>query len=825
MEQSVYAPGGPLRLDDDDISAVKSEFGLHSYDKQPDDIPLSWMSEDEIMTIAKPDTLFCFDYKGKPYAAFFNSDCIKMFHIGFTYEDLKQEDDHIKKSSELSRNSAFSCKELNKKSFLEGRIEEVANLHKPNGREKRLFLETGKIWIRGLIIDRRLSTTHVMKTVVNQRWLKHVAKCYDVSQKKEAITMMFIVGELRKISTSPSVLEITNFESLLDTENTMSSISNNRKQKDMKVVGKIDLNTVPTGTKPVTIEELNALIDNLNSERTSLEDRISNIRTKQAELETKFPMPRDPYTAIAHNEIKKPLSKRVKALVHDYDFADENHLAFRRGTYEGVLCLRNFDGQLGFWYAFNYDGDGKTVEFEEGKVGDIVENMVLRYANTAELYLCSALHEQTKHKIKAYKDGIVAKYSEACEAVGAEREKHYDEYEKTIRELVDGLYGIKKQIEDTEERIEVVKEEQERIKALQKAKHTKANVKAKESVTVADNGNETIVQADEAVRNYAESTYTTNEDVDFPDTFDQMYIESAAANGESYDIVIRSLQDLGFIHHLRGRRFVYGEGFPVIAKSDQYVSINDEFLPYIGVAELIKLIGTARSNSTHTCYVTNAYLSKMAEHINSMMDKTKSILDLIPDGSRFTGSFICPVDKQGGHHIYIFDIRRDVTLACYRIAHMYDNELIGTCNYNYRGNFNKPYEMETYLPSKYLQVERENSPGWRKKQSTLDISIVRAFVSMEITCDGIVKNECGAGRGEETVTALAHGEFPNDIEIRDASWYTSVFVDKTIPVRGHTRRYWCGSGDERHLELRTIMPHIRSGYHRDAKNSQQNVAD
>lgn len=45
-------------------------------------------------------------------------------------------------------------------------------------------------------------------------------------------------------------------------------------------------------------------------------------------------------------------------------------------------------------------------------------------------------------------------------------------------------------------------------------------------------------------------------------------------------------------------------------------------------------------------------------------------------------------------------------------------------------------------------------------------------------------------------------------------------VDKEIPVRGHTRRYWCGSGAERHLEVRTIMPFTRSGYHREAKNVQ-----
>lgn len=825
MQTSTYSPGGPERLSDEELSAVKSQYGLHSYDTPPADTPISWLSREEITAIAKHNEVFCFDYNGKPYAAILVVDSVRGFHIGFSREDLMQEDAYIKSAAEQSREDIFYFKDLNRKTFLDGNIEGVTNLHAPNGREKRLFLETAKIWLRLFIINNRLSITNVMACPNNKRWLKKVERDHNSGSRKDAVSMIYIVTELRKISTNPSVLEPTDYETLIQqTEEPMSSISTNRKQEEMKVVGHIDLDSIPESTRPVTIEELEKIVTNLIRERTSIEGRISNLRNMQAELETKFPMPRDPYKQVEHNEIKKPLSKRVKNLVHDYDVCDENFLAFRRGTYEGVLCLRNFNGKLGFWFAFNYDGDGKTVEYEEGKVGDIVENMFLSYANTAERYLCTALHDQMKHKIIAYKEAVKAKHDEACAVVERERKNQYDEYENAVNELLEKLHSIDDQIAYSKERIETIREEDERRKAAKKKRDAKP--KATEQSAP-------VVQVDDAVRSYAESPYpSVNEECedydDFVDvysegmmeTFDQVAIETAAAEGESYDIVIRSLQDLPFIHHLRGKRVSYGDTFPEIVEVKNYNTMLDEYAPFIAVAELTKLLATSRANNTHTCYITKAYLAKMAEHSQGIMVKRQSLLEIVPDGERFSGSFICPVDKDGGHHIYIFDVRRDDGTPRYRIAHLYDSELIGTCNYMYRGQFTKPYDMETYLPSKHIQVEVDETNKWRKAQAGLDESIVRAFVSMELMSDGVVKNELNEGHGEETVNELKHGDFPNDIEIRDASWYTSVFVEKEIPVRGHTRRYWCGSGEDRHLEVRTIMPFTRSGYHREAKNVQ-----
>ena len=835
MQTSTYSPGGPDRLSDDDLSAVKSEYGLHSYDTPPGDTPLSWMSRKEITSIAQHNTIFCFNYNGQPFAGILVVDSVRAFHIGYTYDDLMQEDAHIKDCNEPPRDDLFFVKDINRKSFLDGKLDAVTNLHTPNGHEKRLFLEASKIWLRTFTIDQHLSVTYVIGCTTNKRWLKKVEKDHNAGFRKDALTMIFIVTELRKISTSPSVLEPTNYETLIQqTEESMQTTNTvNQKQQEMKVVGHIDLDNVPSGTRPVTIDELNNLIANLSNERTSLEDRISNLRNMQAELETKFPFPRDPYKQVEHNEIKKPLSKRVKNLVHDYDFCDENFLAFRRGTYEGVLCLRNFNGEIGFWFAFNYDGDGKTVEFEEGKMGSIVENMVIRYANTAEHYLCTAIHEQMKHKIAAYKNVVITNHEEACAVVEQERKTRYDEYETTIMQLIDKMQSVTMQIENIQDRIKALQAEEERRKAAWKERDAKAKAAKSAGVSTPPSDSSAILQPDEAVRAYAESPYPSVHDDDYAGfiehdsdiditPFDQSAIETAAAESESYDVVIRSLQNLPFIHHLRGKRIAYGDTFPEIAEVKNYNTMIDEYAPFIAVAELTKLLAASRANTTHTCYITKAYLTKMAEYSQSVMAKRQSLLEIVPEGERFTGSFICPVDKDGGHHIYIFDIRRDDGTPRYRIAHLYNSELLGTCNYMYRGQFQKPYDMETYLPSEHVQVEVDDTNRWRKAQANIDEGIVRAFVSMELTSYGVVKHELSEGRGEESTTELNHGDYPNDIEIRDASWYTSVFVDKEIPVRGHTRRYWCGSGADRHLEVRTIMPHIRAGYHREAKMQKKN---
>ena len=849
MQTSTYSPGGPDRLTDDDLSAVKSEYGLHSYDTPPHDTPLSWMSEDEIRSIINQG-VFCFTRDERHFAGIVLGDEVVYLSIDYTPDDVKDADALLR---EGTRNTIITnglaitnITTMAVRRMVEADVDGITSLHTANGNEYRRWLEVAKLFVRSFAILNNYSISRTLKLANKQNWQKSVKKGMARGKhmpngiRREELFVIFAVTELRKIGDGPSILNPTNYELLIQQSEEPMSATNtiNPKQQEMKVVGHIDLDNVPGGTRPVTIDELNNLIANLTNERTSLEDRISNLRNMQAELETKFPFPRDPYKQVEHNEITKPLSKRVKNLVHDYDFADENLLAFRRGTYEGVLCLRNFNGEIGFWFAFNYDGDGKTVEFEEGKMGSIVESMILRYANTAERYLCTALHEQMKHKIAAYKDAVRTKHEEACAHVEQERKTRYDEYESTITQLIDKMQSVTMQIENTKDRIKTLQEEDERRKAAWKERDAKekaakqALANTTPSATVPDaSASGSILQPDEAVRAYAESPYPSVHDDDYADfmnpdadvdnmAFDQSAIETAAAEGESYDIVIRSLQNLPFIHHLRGKRISYGDTFPEIAPVTNYITMLDEYAPFIAVAELTKLLATSRANNTHTCYLTKAYLAKMAEHSQGIMAKRQSLLEIVPDGERLSGSFICPVDKDGGHHIYIFDIRRDEGAPRYRIAHLYDSELIGTSNYMYRGQFNKPYDMDTYLPSQHVQVEIDDMNKWRKAQASIDESIVRAFVSMELMSEGIVKNELKEGRGNETVTELQHGDFPNDIEIRDASWYTSVFVDKEIPVRGHTRRYWCGSGPDRHLEVRTIMPFTRSGYRREAKKLQ-----
>lgn len=855
MQTSTYSPGGPDRLSDDDISAVKSEYGLHSYDTPPHDTPLSWMSEDEIRNIIYKG-VFCFARDERHFAGIVLNDEVVYLSIDYTSDDVRNADTMLREStrSTLITNGLpiFNIISMSIRRMVEVDVEGITALHTANGNEYRRWLEVAKLFIRTFAIINNYSISKTMKLANKTNWQKSVKKGIVRGKHmpkdihREELFVIFAVNELRKIGDGPSILNPANYELLIQqTEEPMSSISTNRKQKEMKVVGHIDLDSIPESTRPVTIEELEETLKTLDSKEASLNQRVLNLREKMASLEDKYPAPFDPSVPVPTTDVKAALKKRVKGLNTYECFVDKNILAFRYSDAnggnqrEGVMIFRNYNHELGYYLAFNLNGDGKNVRLgdkdEDGnEYGAIVERMKIYKPNAAERMLGEALLAQIESEIEAYHNSCILQYETTME----ERQEKIDADTTAINAEITPMFDELAQVQimraNVRTRIANLEAEEERRKAAWKERDSKE--KAAQSATVPatvpdDSSSVSILQPDEAVRAYADSPYPSVKDDDYADfvdpdaeldssTFDQSAIEAAAAEGESYDIVIRSLQNLPFIHHLRGKRITYGDAFPSIADVVTFNSVLDEYAPFIAVAELTKLVAAARANNTHACYITKSYLTKMAEHANGEIIKNQSLLDSVPDGERFTGSFICPVDGNGGHHIYIFDIRRDDGTPRYRIAHLYDSELLGTANYMYRGQFAKPYSMETYLPSEHIQVEVDEGNRWRRAQAKLDENIVRAFVSMEVMSEGIVKHELNEGRGDETVTELRHGDFPNDIEIRDASWYTSVFVDKEIPVRGHTRRYWCGSGEDRHLEVRTIMPFTRSGYHREAKNVQ-----
>ena len=855
MQTSTYSPGGPDRLSDDDLSAVKSEYGLHSYDTPPTDTPLSWMSEDEIRSIINQG-VFCFTRDGRHFAGIVLGDEVVYLSIDYTPDDVKDADALLR---EGTRNTLItnglpitSITTMTVRRMVEADVDGITSLHTANGNEYRRWLEVAKLFVRSFAILNNYSISRTFKLANKTNWQKSVKKGMARGKhmpngiRREELFVIFAVNELRKIGDGPSILNPINYELLIQqTEEPMSATNTvNPKQQEMKVVGHIDLDNVCNSTRPIKIDELEEKLKSMQSRETSLNQRITNLRDKAVAVENKYPKPLEPSVPVPTPEVKAQLKKRVKGLSDYTCFVDKGILAFHYVTAngkqcEGVMIFRNYNRELGYYLAFNINGDNKNVRLgdkdENGnEYGSIVERMKLSRPNAAERMLGEALLAQIEQEIEAYHNSCILQY----EATMNERQEKINADISTINEevnsLVEELGKLTKKRADVEQRIKSMKAERERQKAAWKerdAKEKAAKKAAQSAIVPDDSSSVSILQADEAVRAYAESPYPSVKDDDYADfvdpdaeldssTFDQSAIEAAAAEGESYDIVIRSLQNLPFIHHLRGKRITYGSEFPSIADVVTFNSVLDEYAPFIAVAELTKLIAAARTNNTHTCYITKSYLSKMAEHANGEIVKNLSLLDSVPDGERFTGSFICPVDGKGGHHIYIFDIRRDDGTPRYRIAHLYDSELLGTANYMYRGQFSKPYSMETYLPSEHIQVEVDEGNRWRRAQAKLDENIVRAFVSMETMSEGIVKHELNEGRGEEATTELKHGDFPNDIEIRDASWYTSVFVDKEIPVRGHTRRYWCGSGPDRHLEVRTIMPFTRSGYHREAKNVQ-----
>lgn len=57
----------------------------------------------------------------------------------------------------------------------------------------------------------------------------------------------------------------------------------------------------------------------------------------------------------------------------------------------------------------------------------------------------------------------------------------------------------------------------------------------------------------------------------------------------------------------------------------------------------------------------------------------------------------------------------------------------------------------------------------------------------------------------------------DNIVVRDITWFTNIFVNKTIEVDSYKSHRWCGSGADKHLEEVTVRGYTKSGYTVQAK--------
>lgn len=223
------------------------------------------------------------------------------------------------------------------------------------------------------------------------------------------------------------------------------------------------------------------------------------------------------------------------------------------------------------------------------------------------------------------------------------------------------------------------------------------------------------------------------------------------------------------------------------------------FTKHIFAVLVEKMVMLGRKYIVRTYVLSETYLNEMRKRQEGYMNQYKSFADF---KHKWFGVLAYRQDNDD-YQLFFYLQPGENTLL--RMAVLKNGELVAAQSDIDNGPFKSHKMTEGYLTS-YI------SRGVMDSFKVLLLS----FLAMEVDAENVILQKCESGENEVEYRRVEKEDARYDVELRNATWYTTFFVNKQIVVDSYLGHRWCGSGDDKHLEERIIRGYVKNGYTRTA---------
>lgn len=278
---------------------------------------------------------------------------------------------------------------------------------------------------------------------------------------------------------------------------------------------------------------------------------------------------------------------------------------------------------------------------------------------------------------------------------------------------------------------------------------------------------------------------------------------------ESNEDELPIYDDLRHLPYMRSEKKLLDREYPKVALD---VSDSVGLRGLACMANLIRdMIFKDKINGipNHTYLLSSHYYDEMMRRKDSYTEVFRTFNDIVGDDVWKHGTLVY-TNKVGQRCALIFCLNTSKTNAVLRYAYMADDMLLCTqqINTGISMDENKTQTSNLFSPLEYNKKQRSGAMHDA-------YNVVFSFLCMENDAESIINKMTNGGSASYKASLLVEGD--PDIEVRDASWFTNVFVNKTIEVESYKSHRWFGSGDDKHLEEVTVRGYTKSGYTIQAK--------
>ena len=257
--------------------------------------------------------------------------------------------------------------------------------------------------------------------------------------------------------------------------------------------------------------------------------------------------------------------------------------------------------------------------------------------------------------------------------------------------------------------------------------------------------------------------------------------------------------------YVRGKRMMTDMSYPLIAT---------DYQPWLRF-RLMSNVARVTEQIMHTKPLTYVL---SAEYMEELSHRAKGVYrgmlpqDVVADGEATCGVLVYPHQGYEDTVIYQINNRQQLHIV---LMYIREGELLFYESFSEVQIVSKP-RVDIYIASSLRAsgVDPQRLFNFIK-------NIVVSFLAMEHDNDRTMMHMVADGKGTKEERELTEGDSLNladdeDVVIRDANWYTSISLDHLIPVQGYVSHRWCGTGKNKVLKQVWVRPHERNGYHREA---------
>lgn len=223
-------------------------------------------------------------------------------------------------------------------------------------------------------------------------------------------------------------------------------------------------------------------------------------------------------------------------------------------------------------------------------------------------------------------------------------------------------------------------------------------------------------------------------------------------------------------------------------------------------SQFSNILKTPESN---TYLMTREYLRTMMKRTEDYRAEFEDIYGVL--GNDNVAGAIVWTNRVGKRCILIYnvDTRKN---HCIRLSYIADDFLIVSGKVDFACSTRKEKRSLVTLYDEYVLAKNT------KEHLDYLLNLVFCHLCMEADVKRTLWKISGGTMSERDKYQLRNSvEGYDDVLVRDASWYTNIFVNKTIDVSAYKAHRWCGSGADKHLELVDVSGYTKNGYTVKAK--------